>query len=104
MRNMNFSSFIHAACLLSLALLTPPAWAQEKEAAAPKFTITTEASPTNAGTVTGGGTKATNASFALTAHPNAGYSFLNWSLDGAIVSANSPYVFTPANNETLVAN
>ena len=41
-----------------------------------KYTITVEANPANAGTVTGGGTFTDQATTTLTATPNAGYQFV----------------------------
>ncbi|MBR2935805.1 MAG: starch-binding protein [Paludibacteraceae bacterium] len=59
------------------------------------------------GTVTGlatdgeyeGGTQAT-----LTAVPNDGYEFVNWTVGGKEVSTANPYTFTVSDNITLVAN
>jgi hypothetical protein len=98
--------FLQAGCLMSLALVLPSARAQEKEAATPKFTITTGVFPTGAGTVTGGGTVASNKTFILTAHPDtaAGYGFFYWSTNGIDVGSSVTYTNIATTNETLVAN
>ncbi len=40
----------------------------------------------------------------VTATPNAGYSFVNWTESGTQVSTNASYNFTASTNRTLVAN
>ena len=45
----------------------------------PKYTITTQASPANGGTVTNGGTADYGTTIILTATPNTGYKFVKWS-------------------------
>jgi len=44
------------------------------------------------------------ASFTLTATPNSGYSFLNWTEGGAEISTSAAYTFTVSAARTLVAN
>jgi hypothetical protein len=44
-----------------------------------EYAITVSVAPANSGTVTGGGTYASGADVTLTAAPNAGYYFANWS-------------------------
>ena len=63
------------------------------------YTITTNASPANGGTVTGGGTFAYGESVMLTATPNANYSFIRWS-DG---NASNPRAVTVTDNATYTA-
>jgi len=60
--------------------------------------------PVAGGTITGTGTFNQGTSVTLTATPNAGYSFLNWTENGTIVSTSSSYQLTMAGNKTLVAN
>ena len=62
------------------------------------------ASPAGSGTVTGGGTYNSGASVTVTATPNAGYAFVNWTESGTQVSTNASYTFTASVNRTLVAN
>ncbi len=61
-------------------------------------------SPVAGGTTAGAGTFAQGSSVTVTATPNPGYSFSNWTENGTIVSVNSSYQFTMAGNRTLVAN
>jgi uncharacterized repeat protein (TIGR02543 family) len=60
--------------------------------------------PIAGGTTTGTGTFNQGSSVTLTAIPNAGYSFLNWTENGTIVSTSSSYQLTMAGNKALVAN
>jgi uncharacterized repeat protein (TIGR02543 family) len=61
-------------------------------------------SPVAGGTTIGAGTFAQGSPVTITATPNPGYSFINWTENGTIVSTNSSYQFTMAGNRTLVAN
>ena len=67
-------------------------------------TITTSALPVAGGTTSGGGTVADNASVTVTATPNAGYNFVNWTEASVQVSASASYTFNATANRTLVAN
>ena len=64
-----------------------------------QYTIAANASPASGGTVTGGGSYPYGASVTLTATPNTGYSFMQWS-DG--VTAN-PRSITVTGNATYTA-
>ncbi len=68
------------------------------------YTISATANPSNGGTVTGGGTYNQDATCTLTATANIGYSFVNWTENGDVVSTNASYSFTVAGNRSLVAN
>lgn len=70
----------------------------------PQWSITTSASPANGGTVTGDGLIDDGASVSLTATPNAGFGFTNWTENGTVVSSTATYTFTAIENRTLVAN
>ena len=72
-----------------------------KEAAAKTYTVTTNA--TN-GTVEGAATVVEGESVTLTATPNAGYQFKNWTVAGAEVSTANPYTFTVNEDVTVTAN
>ncbi len=93
-------------------LLTSSSHAQEttlldqREAATPTITITAGLSPSGAGTIVGAGAKAAGKSFTLAATPSASLKavFLNWTINGVVVSTKSPYIFTPTISETVVAN
>ena len=56
------------------------------------------------GTVNGAGTFKIGTSVTLTAVPNDGYEFVNWTVGGKEVSTANPYTFTVNDNITLVAN
>jgi hypothetical protein len=68
------------------------------------YTITVSASPSAGGTVGGGGTFASGSSRTVTAAPNSGYTFADWTENGSIVSYSSSYNFTLNANRNLVAN
>ena len=55
------------------------------------------------GTVSGAGTYQEEATATLTATPNTGYKFVNWTKGGETITDN-PYTFTVSNNVALVAN
>ena len=69
--------------------------------ALPLYTIAV--STTGGGIVTGDGDYMENTSVTLTAMAYGGYSFLNWTENGDIVSTDADYTF-PATNRNLVAN
>ncbi len=60
--------------------------------------------PIAGGTTSGTGTFDQGTLVTITAIPNSGYSFLNWTENGTIVSTNSSYELTMAGNKALVAN
>ena len=68
------------------------------------FTVNVSASPTNGGTVTGGGTFNYGQNCTVNASANEGYNFVNWTENGNVVSNNAHYQFTVTSNRTLVAN
>ena len=68
------------------------------------YQITASVSPSNAGTVNGAGSYAAGQSCTLTATPNAGYTFLNWTKNSTVVSTNATYSFTVAENAAYQAN
>jgi hypothetical protein len=67
-------------------------------------TITLSASPNAAGTVNGGGTFAAGSSQTVTAEANSGYTFVNWTETGTVVSSAPSYTITVSGNVNLVAN
>ena len=69
-----------------------------------QYTISVSADPSNGGNVTGGGTYDQNASCTVHATANNGYTFVNWTENGAQVSANADYTFTVTGNRRLVAH
>lgn len=68
------------------------------------YTITATASPSNGGTVTGGGSYPAGSTCTLHATPNSGYTFVNWTKNGTQVSTNQTYSFTVTSNATYVAH
>ncbi len=67
------------------------------------YTISVSAAPRDGGTVMGGGTYQEGQSCTVTATPNNGYTFINWTENGNVVSTNANYTFTVTGNRTLVA-
>ncbi len=68
------------------------------------YNINVSANPNNGGQVAGGGSYNQGQSCTVTATPNAGYTFSNWTENGNVVSTNRNYTFTVTGNRTLVAN
>ena len=66
--------------------------------------VTATANPGGGGTISGAGYYAYGATCTLTATPNTGYYFLNWTEDGNVVSYNTTYSFTVDGDRNLVAN
>ena len=66
-----------------------------------QYTVTVNAEN---GTVTGAGTVDYGTTVTLTATPNTGYEFVNWTKAGVEVSTNAIYSFTVTENVDLVAN
>ena len=70
----------------------------------PSYTIVAKANPTDAGTVTGGGTYESGQSCTLTAEALTGYYFTNWTKNGTVVSTNATYTFTVTESADYQAN
>jgi len=68
----------------------------------PQVTLT--ANPVGGGTLAGAGTFANGSVVTVSATPNAGFIFTNFTNNGTIVSTSSSYQFTLAGNQTLIAN
>jgi hypothetical protein len=68
------------------------------------FTVATLIDPTNAGSVTGGGTFVSGSFVTVTATANEGYTFTNWTEDGTELSTSTNYSFSLTTNRNLVAN
>ena len=67
-------------------------------------TITTIANPTEGGELTGAGVYNTGSTCTLGATANPGYEFVNWTLNGEVVSTNASFSFTVTEDATYVAN
>ena len=68
------------------------------------YAINVSANPTDGGTVRGGRTYDQGENCTLTATPNLGYTFANWTENGEVVSVEAVYSFVVTDNRTLVAN
>ena len=69
----------------------------------PTYTVTTNASPSGAGSVTGGGSYQQGSNCTLTATANTGFSFVRWEKGGSSVSTSNPYTFTVSETATYTA-
>lgn len=70
----------------------------------PAYTVTTGVSPSYGGTASGGGTFNSNSVVLVTAAPNTGFRFVNWTEFGSPVSTSANYSFNLMVDRTLVAN
>ncbi len=66
--------------------------------------VTVSSAPTAGGVSAGGGAFAQGSVVTVTATPNTGYTFTNWTKNGVVASTSPSYQFTMAGNVTLVAN
>ena len=68
------------------------------------YTITVSASPSEGGSVSGGGSYEEGASCTVNAVANADFTFVNWTENGEAVSVEADYTFTVSGDRTLVAH
>lgn len=68
------------------------------------YTVSSSAFPAIGGRTAGDGSYAKGAKVTMKAAPNAGYKFVNWTVDGVVVSTAAKYYFLATGNRTLVAN
>ena len=68
------------------------------------YTVTTVSSPAEGGTTSGGGIFTSGTQTTLLAQPNAGFSFMNWTNNGVIVSSSASYSLVVTEDITLQAN
>jgi uncharacterized repeat protein (TIGR02543 family) len=73
-------------------------------ALAPASLLDTSASPVDGGATTGDGSFANGDSVTVSATANAGYHFVNWTDNGAVVSTTPSYTFVIDISHSLVAN
>lgn len=66
--------------------------------------IAVNSSPVRSGVVFGGGVMDAGTVVTVTAVANPGYTFVNWTEDGTVVSDEATFVFTAAGARSLVAN
>jgi hypothetical protein len=69
-----------------------------------KVQLTINVNPVGAGTVTGAGQYSVNDDVTVTATPNEGYTFLNWTKDGVIQETSTTYDFIITEDMVLTAN
>ena len=86
------------------ALLCWPQPASARKANDTQYPIVVSASPSVGGTVSGAGTFPAGSSRTVAATPSSGYSFVNWTQNGSVMSTSSSYPFTLNGDATLVAN
>lgn len=72
--------------------------------AAPTYTITTSADPVAGGTTGGDGAYPPGSTATVTATPNTGWGFVNWTENGVPVSNSPNYTFTVSSDRDLVAH
>lgn len=72
--------------------------------AAQTYTISVSGDPSNGGSVSGGGSYNYGQSCTLTATPASGYTFVNWTKNGTVVSNSATYTFTVTGSGTYVAH
>ncbi len=69
-----------------------------------QYTITLSSNPAEGGSTSGGGLFNEDDETTIVAVPVSGYSFVNWTEGGNVVSTNSNYLLTVNSNRELVAN
>lgn len=69
-----------------------------------QFAVILSSNPAAGGTNSGSGSYTAGTSVTVTATPNTGYTFVNWTESGNIVSTSSSYTFAINATRTLVAN
>ncbi len=69
-----------------------------------EFTITTSSNPVDGGSTSGGGIYKYGAQATVSATPNEGWDFINWTENGVEVSNTPDYTFTVDSDRVLVAN
>jgi hypothetical protein len=68
------------------------------------YSITTSSSPVVGGSTTGGGAVNCGSNATVTATASTGYSFVNWTENGVVVSTSASYTFTATASRDLEAN
>jgi uncharacterized repeat protein (TIGR02543 family) len=69
-----------------------------------KFAVNLSSAPLPGGTTSGSGVYNAGSTVTVTAFPNNGYTFTNWTNNGVIASVSSSFQFIVTGNTTLVAN
>jgi|GEM_PF-1697535 len=68
------------------------------------YMVSTSSNPSSGGTTSGGGAYLSGTQITVGATPNSGWTFVNWTENGVVVSTDPLYGFTAMGNATLVAN
>jgi len=68
------------------------------------FNVSATVAPTVAGSVSGTGSYSSNQPVTLTAKPNVGYTFTNWTANKVVLSTSTNYTFTLKTNVAVIAN
>jgi hypothetical protein len=69
-----------------------------------QYALLLSSNPIEGGTTTGAGSYTSGASVTINATPSIGFTFVNWTENGAQVSTSPTYVFPITSNRTLIAN
>ena len=69
-----------------------------------KYAVVTSSSPIAGGSTFGSGSYDVGTSVTVIESPNPGYTFVNWTENGTVVSTSSSFQFTLSSNRTFVAN
>jgi hypothetical protein len=70
----------------------------------PQWTVTTSGFPVQGGTTSDGGLFDEGTQVSVTATPNVGYVFTNWTENGVMVSTSATYTFSLTQDRNLIAN
>ncbi len=91
----------------SQSLKNKKLWFDQIEIVAPavvNYTVSAPVNPVNTGSVTGTGTYENGKQATLTAIPNSGFEFVNWTIGGSEVSINNTYSIKVTADVTVQAN
>lgn len=69
-----------------------------------EYSVTTSPNPTAGGSTSGEGTYTSGTEVTVSASPNSGYAFVNWTDNGTVLSNAMSYSFTLTSDRSLVAN
>jgi Divergent InlB B-repeat domain len=107
MRRIFFLSrwaMLAAALVPIFACLLSSQFALARKRGHAEDTIALSVSPVGGGTVSGAGTFPADRQHSVTATANSGYSFVNWTQNGGMVSTSASFTFTLDGDVSLVAN
>jgi len=108
--NGTFNGINKATCILHVpagrksVYASANGWKEFTRSQDDLVTVTVSATPVAGGTVTGGRGYSSGNTVSVEAFANPHYTFLNWTVNGAVVSTANPYTFTVTKDTALVAN